>query len=200
MSQHSQHIEHHSEPGREVDSFSSQRPVRKLNPVVMLLIMGGALSVVFLLGMALLRTNLRELELGKPAPTFVLDTHKGDKFSLEHHRGNVVVINFWASWCAPCRSEAADLNAVFVEYKERGVAFIGVGRLDNESDARKFIQEFNIPFPTAPDNGTQVYDNYRCTGVPETFVVDRNGNLAKAFRGPVTAGQLREVLSKLVAS
>ena len=177
-------------------TFSSPR---RVNPLVMIVVLGLVLLLVFGFGMALLKANLSQLE-GGIAPDFTIKTYDGKKFTLSQNRGKVVLLNFWASWCGPCRSEAPDLNAVWDEYKDRDVVFIGVGHLDNDKDARGFIREFGVEYPTGADNGTEVSDKYRVKGVPETYIIDKNGNLVVTIPGPSTARELREKLDALLKS
>ncbi len=182
------------------ETTPTNRPLsspRRANPLVMIVVLGLVLLLVFGFGMALLKANLSQLE-GGIAPDFTIKTYDGKTFTLSQNRGKVVLINFWASWCGPCRSEAPDLNAVWDEYRDRDVVFIGVGHLDNEKDARGFIREFGVEYPTGPDNGTEVSGKYRVKGVPETYIVDKNGNLAVTIPGPTTARELREKLNALL--
>ncbi len=180
-------------PGTD-NTFTARR---RINPLVMLLVMGLALLLIFGFGMALLKANLAQLE-GGVAPDFTIRTYDGKTFTLTQNRGKVVLINFWASWCGPCRSEAPDLNAIWDEYKDQDVVFIGVDHLDNEKDARAFLQEFGVEFMAGPESGTEVSDRYRVKGVPETYIVDKQGNLAVTIPGPTTANDLRRFLSTLV--
>ncbi len=170
---------------------------RRTNPLVLIGVIGLVLLLVFGFGMALLKANLSQLE-GGVAPDFTINTYDGKTFTLSQNRGKVVLVNFWASWCGPCRSEAPDLNALWDEFKDRGVLFIGVGHLDNEKDARGFLREFGVEYPTGPDNGTEVSDKYRIKAVPETYIVDKQGNLAITIPGPTTTADLRDKLNKLV--
>jgi cytochrome c biogenesis protein CcmG, thiol:disulfide interchange protein DsbE len=172
---------------------------RRANPLVLIIVMGVVLLVVLGFGMALLKANLTQLE-GGVAPDFTIKTYDGKTFTLKQNRGKVVLINFWASWCGPCRSEAPDLNALWDEFKDRDVAFIGVGHLDNDKDARGFLREFGVEYPTGPDNGTEVSDKYRVKAVPETYIVDKNGNLVITIPGPTTTADLREKLNELIES
>jgi cytochrome c biogenesis protein CcmG/thiol:disulfide interchange protein DsbE len=119
-----------------------------------------------------------------------------------------VVINFWASWCDPCREEAPVLERMWREYRDRGVMFIGVNYVDVESEARKYMEEFDVTYPNGPDIGQRIARAYRIRGVPETFFVDPQGNIAPIFQGgrpqpkkisPITEAELRSVIERLLA-
>ncbi len=178
------------------DTFANT-PAKRTNPLIMGAVIGLALLFVVGLGIALTQKALSQLDSGI-APDFSIKTYDGKTFTLSQNRGKVVLINFWASWCGPCRSEASDMNAIYDEYKDRGVVFIGVGHLDNEKDALGFLKEFGIEYTTGPDNGTSVSEKYRVKGVPETYIVDKAGNLAMSIPGPTTARDLRPILDKLL--
>ncbi|MBC7228490.1 MAG: cytochrome c biogenesis protein CcsA, partial [Thermoflexales bacterium] len=134
---------------------------------------------------------------GQAAPDFTLTLLDGSTFSLSGARGQVVVVNFWASWCPPCEAEAADLQAVWEEYQGKGVAFIGIAYKDEEAAVRDFLARHGVTYPVGLDPTGQVAALYGLTGVPETFVVDAEGKVVRFYIGPVTADQLRAVLGEL---
>lgn len=135
---------------------------------------------------------------GQPAPDFTLTLLDGSTFSLSGQRGQVVVLNFWASWCPPCEVEAPDFRAVWDEYREKGVVFVGVAYKDEEAAVRDFLTRHNLTYLVGLDLAGRIAGLYGITGVPETFVVDAEGRVARFYIGPVTADQLRAVLGGLL--
>jgi cytochrome c biogenesis protein CcmG, thiol:disulfide interchange protein DsbE len=136
---------------------------------------------------------------GERAPDFELQTFGGPTIRLAELRGQVVVINFWASWCIPCEDEAADLESTWQQYKDQGVTFLGVAYVDTESGSRGFIDRFGITYPNGPDLRTEISHRYRIKGVPETFIVGKDGILRALIVGPTTAAQLQEKIVPLLA-
>lgn len=116
--------------------------------------------------------------IGHQAPPFTLPLFEGQSVSLESLRGKVVFLNFWASWCVPCRAEARTLEAAWLKYSDQGVVFLGVDIQDTEEDARAFLREFGITYPNARDASGRVAIDYGVWGIPETFIVDRAGRIA----------------------
>jgi len=127
----------------------------------------------------------------KPAaPGFTLPRYHGGKLSLTDLRGKAVVLNFWASWCGPCRDEAPLLERVWRGYRDRGVVVVGVNIQDLEPAARKFLQEFQITYPNVRDGDGRIAKKYGVTGVPETFFIDRSGRIVQKFPGAVVEFRL----------
>jgi thiol-disulfide isomerase/thioredoxin len=102
----------------------------------------------------------------------------GDVLSSESLRGHPVVLNFWASWCAPCREEAPLLERTYQRFKEQGVRFVGVNIRDQEPNARRFVEDFGITFPVVRDEDQELARGLDVYGLPQTFFIDAEGRLA----------------------
>lgn len=136
--------------------------------------------------------------IGKQAPAFTLTLFDGKTVSLEELRGKVVFLNFWASWCPPCRAEARMLEAAWQSYKERDVVFIGANIQDQDANARAFLKEFGISYPNGIDRGSRIAIDYGVWGLPETFIIDRAGRITYKHVGaigwPILTAKLGEAL------
>ncbi len=121
------------------------------------------------------------------APPFVLSRLDAEgTLDLASLRGKTVVVNFWASWCIPCRDEAQALEATWQRYRDRGVVVVGVDVQDLTHEALRFLRETKTTYPQVRDKDNTVYRAYGLTGVPETFFVDRAGRIVRKFPGAVT--------------
>ncbi|MBM4380904.1 MAG: redoxin domain-containing protein [Deltaproteobacteria bacterium] len=124
--------------------------------------------------------------VGEPAPTFTLrrlDT--GAPLSFEQMRGRPVVVNFWASWCGPCRAEHGVLHWAAKTFGQQ-VQFVGIVYEDSEPKARAFLKANGVPFPEVVDPESRIARAYGVTGVPETFFIDSAGNIHGKHIGPIT--------------
>jgi cytochrome c biogenesis protein CcmG/thiol:disulfide interchange protein DsbE len=162
----------------------------------------AALPVLALLAYGF-RVNPREIPsplVGRPAAAFTLTTFGGEPLSLEAHRGRVVVVNFWASWCTPaCYDEAPVLERGWRAYRERGVAVVGVDIQDTPDAAQRFIRDFSLTFPNAPDPAGKVSIDYGVYGVPETFFIDRTGRIRAKHVGALTDRVFHDHVERLLA-
>ena len=136
---------------------------------------------------------------GGSAPPFELTTFEGQRIALTDLRGQVVVINFWASWCVECYKEAALLEEAHQDFKDQGVVFLGVDYLDTEKAALEYMAKYGITYPSGQDIGTKISRQYQITGVPETFFIDREGNIAHVQIGSIERPQLYQLLQRLTA-
>ncbi len=127
-------------------------------------------------------------ELSGPAPDFTLPSEKGDSIKLSDFKGQVVMLNFWASWCAPCREEMPLLEELHQKYKRLGFTVLGVNVDVNSKAAQPLLQEFNISFPIGYDKKSKVSGLYNVGAMPSTFMVDRQGKLRYLHLG-YQAGQ-----------
>ena len=134
----------------------------------------------------------------EPASDFTLELFNGELFHLNTHKGKPVVINFWASWCIPCREEMPVLEKAYKEYKKKGVVFIGISVQDTETKAREFVKEFQVSFPTGIDMTGVIRDSYRVYGLPTTFFIDREGKIDYLHVGGVNEELLKYELEKLL--
>jgi cytochrome c biogenesis protein CcmG/thiol:disulfide interchange protein DsbE len=135
-------------------------------------------AVLGLVGYGLVKANRGPLELNRPAPNFELTTFEGERFRTEELRGQVILVNIWASWCVTCKDEARELEQAYQMYKDQGVVFLGVDWSDTESKALAYLDEYGITYPNGPDIGGQIYRAFRVRGVPETYLIAADGTLA----------------------
>jgi cytochrome c biogenesis protein CcmG/thiol:disulfide interchange protein DsbE len=162
-----------------------------------------AVFVVFL-ALSLVRTNQSQPTSG-PAPDFQLTLFDGyagnagtSPVKLSDLKGKVVVLNFWASWCIPCTQEAADLQAAYEKYKDKDVVFVGVDWTDIEGDALNYLKRYGITYANGPDLQTRIGPRYHLTGVPETYIIDRDGNVQFTKISPTTVAELSSVIDRLL--
>jgi len=163
-----------------------------------LLVWLGLLALLGLVAAGLYRTSSGPVSQGG-APDFTLTTFDGQTYDLKDLRGQVVVVNFWASWCGPCEQEAAALENTWRAYRDKGVIFLGVDWSDTEGDARAYLEKWDITYPNGPDLRTRISQSFRIRGVPETYFIDRNGQLLPPKIGPFSSeAEIRKILDPLV--
>ncbi|MBL8164798.1 MAG: TlpA family protein disulfide reductase [Anaerolineae bacterium] len=179
-----------------IENVEEPAPRRRLGwGAIALLASVVLIAAVF--GIALLQRNQGQPTSGA-APDFTVTTLNGSQIRLSDLKGRVVVLNFWASWCGPCRDEAEVLEDIWQRYQDRGVVVLGIAYTDTERNARAFIEEFSQTYPNALDIGTRISDLYNITGVPETFIIDQNGEIAQFLMVAVRPRQLDTILLDLL--
>ncbi|MCS7206767.1 MAG: TlpA family protein disulfide reductase [Dehalococcoidia bacterium] len=136
----------------------------------------------------------------RPVPDVALVTFDGRVVRLSDLRGRVVMMDFWASWCAPCRAEAPALAQAYRDLRAQGmpVEFIGVNVWDREEDARAFLERFQVPYPSGMDTHGRIALELGVTGIPEKYIVDAQGTVVKKFVGPMGEKDLLQVLEPLL--
>ena len=135
----------------------------------------------------------------KAAPNFTLQLPDGGTLSIADLRGKVVMLDFWASWCQPCRDEAPALAQVYREYRQRDVEFVGINLWDNPGDAELFLQQQGHEYPNGIDADGKIAISYGVRGIPEKFFIARDGSIARKFTGPMNPDLLRRILDDLLS-
>ena len=134
----------------------------------------------------------------RPAPDFALTLSDGRVVRLSDFRGQPVVINFWASWCAPCRAEAPTLEETHQRYADRGVVILGINLWDSEEAAAEFRKVFGQTYPSGPDPNGKIAIEYGVSGIPETFFITPDGNVAAKFVGPLPIATMEALLEEML--
>lgn len=159
---------------------------RKTN-VWRLLIMAALLGFVGFLIIGLQRQNTSQQRASGEAPSFEFTTFEGETISLADLEGQGVVLNFWASWCGPCRAEADLLEDTWRREAGDGIIFLGLDYLDQEHAALEYMAEFDITYPNGPDLQSDAARSYGIKGVPETFFISPDGEIQSHVIGPVVS-------------
>ena len=132
------------------------------------------------------------------ADDFSLKLMAGGTLTLSELRGKAVMVDFWSSWCPPCRQEAPVLAEVYLEYEGLPVEFVGVDIWDVPSAAQEHIDRYNVPYPNGIDADGIIVINYGVTGLPEKFFISPEGTIVKKFVGPMSPSKLRGILNDML--
>jgi cytochrome c biogenesis protein CcmG/thiol:disulfide interchange protein DsbE len=142
--------------------------------------------------------------IAKPAAPFTNTLFDGGKLTLEDLRGKAVFLNFWASWCPPCRAEARDLEAAWQKVKDENRVFIGVALQDTDRNSLEFLKEFEVTYPNGKDESGKIAVDYGTWGIPESFFIDPQGRITYkhvgAIRAPLVLAKLEEAARGIVSA
>ncbi len=137
-------------------------------------------------------------DVGKPAADFRLPALDGKLASLSELRGQVVLVNFWATWCAPCRAEMPEIVRAYERYKSRGFTVLAVNVEEDAPEAAEFAQQYRLPFPVLLDKEGRLSRAWRLRGLPSSVFIDRSGTVAVVHLGPLTAEMIDQRLNSLL--
>lgn len=192
------------------DITQGERPANHRKLIAMAAVAIPLIALFAILGIALGRSGgvpagiainsaFGEVEVDPDmARDFAVTTFDGQELRLSDLRGQVVMLDFWASWCSPCRQEAPALAAAYPGYKAQGVEFLGVAIWDVESETRVFVEESGATYPMGVDTKGNIAIDYGLTGIPEKYFIDADGRIVRKFVGPVTEEVLANVFSEIL--
>ncbi len=183
-----------------MDSTTPSRSATRWLPAVIGFVAMAGIGALIGFGLVQARGGGAQLDL-QPASDFTIPVLTGgqDTFTLSSQLGNPVVLNFWGSWCPPCRAEFPALQAVFDEYRDDGLVVFGVDVQDSEADARAFLAEQGTTFLTGPDLDNSVTIDYRVSSWPTTFFITRNGDIHRKWVGQLDETRLATFVEELFA-
>lgn len=169
----------------------------------------GVMLVLGVIAVALILISNQEVQqnqpsvslmIGNQAPDFMLPTLDGEMVSLSQFQGQPVLVNFWASWCLPCRQEMPEFVRIYTESKAEGLVILGVNltQVDSLPETQAFVEEFEIQFPVLLDGDGVVKSLYRVIGIPVSIFVRRDGIVTRIQIGVVTAEQINQYVSEIM--
>ena len=187
----------------DTDRPDVQRRVSPLRLAAIALVVAGVLALTALLALGLenrspVTGRSGATRIAKPAPTISMPLYDGGTLTPADYEGKPVVLNFWASWCGPCRQEAPIFERLSREYGERGALFIGVNIQDATADATAYLREYDITYPNGIDADGSISIDYGVIGIPVTFFIDRDGVVQRRWAGVMRETQLRQWIDELV--
>jgi peroxiredoxin len=136
--------------------------------------------------------------VGNTAPDFSASTLDGGSTSLSSYRGQVVLLNFWATWCPPCRTEMPDMQAFYQEYQAQGVIVLAVNVQEDGGTVNNLRNEYGLTFPILLDGSGQVKDAYNARALPKTYFIDRGGVIRQIQIGDMSRQQMVDAVTPLL--
>ena len=174
------------------------RPAVRVGRLIVALAVIGALLGLFAVTIGRGTTAGTLSHVGRPAPAFSLERLDGGRLSLGDLSGRPVVLNFWASWCQPCREEAAMLMKLAADHADRGVAVIGVVYQDDAASASDFMRRYGQTYPGLVDPSGRTALDYGVFGIPETYFIDSTGVIRARQFGPLVSAQLESTMAEIL--
>ena len=169
-----------------------------MNPTMLLIVMGLVLLLVFGFGMALLKANLNQLE-GGVAPDFTIKTYDGKTFKLSQYRGQVVLVNLWATWCPPCKAEMPALESFYRKHRDEGFVIVAINDGDPTPDVIQFVQDYGLSFPVWLDPQYIATEQaFKTLNLPSSFVIDRNGTIVLSWVGGINSKSLEQYVTPII--
>ena len=144
-------------------------------------------------------TSTQGIKIGNQAPSFQLHNLDGELVSLSDFQGEPVLINFWATWCPPCRAEMPYLQQIYEEWLERGLVLLAVNIGESSSEVAEFMQSYNLSFPVLLDTKQEISQKYNVRGIPTTFFIDKDGVIQDVKVGSFQSKEeIESSLSKII--
>jgi len=174
-----------------------------LSIITKLAVLAGILVLLGIFGYAIFgnRVFLQPSPLvGSEAPDFTLNLLNGEELKLSDLKGKVVLLNFWASWCGPCKEEALALEASWGKYKDKPVVFLGINVWDDRDSALAYLNRFGGGYLNGIDQKGEIAVDYGVAGVPETYFIDPSGKIVDKYTGPLTEESIDYFLGKALSS
>ena len=156
---------------------------------------GAALPVASIRGVD---NSGRGTEVGQLAPDFEMQYPDGRKVKLSDFKGQPVIVNFWATWCAPCEAELPEFVQAYEQYKDQGLVIVGVNAQESGEDANKFVEKYSLSFPVTLDSRGEVMNLYAVRGLPTTLFIDPEGRVAVRWAGILTKPLIEEYLGQIM--
>jgi cytochrome c biogenesis protein CcmG/thiol:disulfide interchange protein DsbE len=187
-------------PTPEAGSLAAPEKARSLPAWVIVAAFAVLIGFLALIAWGLNRSQQPPIQIGDKVPPFILSTFDGKEVNLDSMAGKVIVVNFWASWCKPCEQEADDMQKAWKSYEPGGkVVFLGVDWVDTEPEAKAYLKKFNISYTNGPDLRTSISQLFRIKGVPETYIIGKDGRLADVKIGPFeSVAEIQSSVDKLL--
>jgi thiol-disulfide isomerase/thioredoxin len=132
---------------------------------------------------------------GAPAQSFPIKRLDGARDSLDNYRGRIVLVNLWASWCTPCRTETPALEQLYQENRAKGLVMLGINQGESADAAARFVREMKLTYPILLDEDQRYGRAYAAVGLPTSLVVDRSGHIRPGIDGALTLAQMRDVVA-----